>query len=96
MINKIKTEKTKVNLEADRIQLFNKKNSLVVKKEEFQTEIAILNTIGLFNVLIYRYQNPLLKPIQNKLKAKRSLPFDGLKENFQRFLTRTRYYQRFY
>jgi len=34
MTDKMKTEKTKVNLEADRMQLFDKKNSLVVKKEE--------------------------------------------------------------
>ncbi len=48
----MKTEKTKVNLEADRMQLFDKKNSLVVKKEELWTEIAVLNVV---NVPIYSH-----------------------------------------
>ncbi len=33
--NKIETEKVKVNLKTDKTRLFDKKNSLVVKKEEF-------------------------------------------------------------
>ncbi len=33
IINKIETEKTKINLETDKIRLFDKKNSLVVKKK---------------------------------------------------------------
>jgi len=53
--DKMKIEKTKINLEADKIRLFGKKNSLIVKKEEFRTKIAILNTTGPFNALIYNY-----------------------------------------
>ena len=34
MIDKMEAEKVKVNLEADRAQLFGEKNSLIVKKEE--------------------------------------------------------------
>jgi len=34
MTDKMKTEKAKVNLEANRVQLFDEKNSLIVKKEE--------------------------------------------------------------
>ena len=63
MINKIETEKVKVNLETDRIQLFNEKNSLVVKREEFRAEIATLNITGYSNVLICSYQNPFFKLI---------------------------------
>ncbi len=33
MTDKIKTEKVRVNLEADKIQLFDEKNSLVAKKK---------------------------------------------------------------
>ena len=32
--NKIETEKTRVNLKANKIQLFDEKNSLIVKKEK--------------------------------------------------------------
>ncbi len=96
MTNKIKTEKAKVNLKTNKIRLFGKKNSLVTKKEEFQTEIAVLHATRSSNVPVYRYQDPLLKPIQNKLKAKRPLLFDNLKENLQKFFIRIRYYQRFY
>ncbi len=53
--NKMETEKVKVNLETDRVRLFGKKNSLIVKREEFRIEIVILNTVKLFNVLIRRY-----------------------------------------
>jgi len=49
IINKIETKKAKVNLKVDRTQLFDKKNSLVIKRKEFRTEIVILNAI---NVLI--------------------------------------------
>ncbi len=63
VINKIKTEKTRINLEANRIQLFGKKNSLVVKREKLRIEIAILNAAGPSNVLIRGYQDPLLRPI---------------------------------
>jgi len=51
----METEKAKVNLEADRTQLFDEKNSLVVKKEEFRTEIVILNVAGSSNVPVCRY-----------------------------------------
>ncbi len=96
MTDKTETKKTKVNLEIDKIQLFGEKNSLVIKKEKLRTKIVILYTAGLLNILIYSYQNPFLKPIQNKLKAKRLPFFDGLKKNLQKFLTKIRYYQRFY
>ncbi len=94
--DKIETEKAKVNLKADKIQLFNEKNSLVVKKKELRTEIAVLYTAGLSNVSIRSHQNPPLKLIQNKFKVKRPPFFDNLKENFQKFFTKIRYYQRFY
>ncbi len=45
----METEKAKVNLEADRVRLFDEKNSLVVKREEFRTEIVTLNAA---NVLV--------------------------------------------
>ncbi len=61
--DKMETEKTKVNLKADKTRLFNEKNSLVVKREKFRTEIAILNVTGSLNVLIYRYQNLFLRLI---------------------------------
>ncbi len=96
MTDKIKTEKTKVNLKADKVQLFDKKNFLIIKRKKLRTEIIILNATKLFNILICRYQNPLLKSIQNKFKAKRPSLFDALKENLQKFFIRTRYYQRFY
>ena len=34
MTNKIESEKVKINLEADRMRLFDEKNSLVAKREE--------------------------------------------------------------
>jgi len=34
MTDKMKIEKIKANLKADRTQLFNEKNSLIAKKEE--------------------------------------------------------------
>ncbi len=49
IINKIETEKVKVNLETDKMRLFGEKNSLIVKREKLRTEIVILNII---NVLI--------------------------------------------
>ncbi len=82
MTDKMKTEKTKVNLEADRVRLLEEKNSLVVKREEFRVEIAAINAARLSNVLVYSHQDPLLKPVQNKLKAKRLSFFDSLKKNF--------------
>ncbi len=50
--DKIKTKKARVNLEIDKTRLFDKKNSLIVKKEEFRAEIAILNAAGFSNPLI--------------------------------------------
>jgi len=94
--NKIKTEKIKINLETDKMRLFGKKNSLIVKKEELRIEITALNAAGPSNIPIYRYQNPFLKPTQDKLKAKKPPPFNNLKKNFQKFFTETRYYQGFY
>ncbi len=55
MIDKMKIEKVRVNLKADKIRLFDEKNSLVVKKEEFRTETIILNVVGPFNVLVCGY-----------------------------------------
>ncbi len=49
MIDKIETEKARVNLEANRARLFDKKNFLVVKREKLRAEIITLNTV---NVLI--------------------------------------------
>ena len=89
MTDKIKTEKAKVNLKADKTRLFGEKNSLVVKREELRAEIVTLNAT---NVLVRGYQDPFLGPIQDKLKAKKLLLFDGLKKNLQKFFTRIRYY----
>ena len=94
--DKTETEKTKVNLKTDKIQLFGKKNSLVAKKKEFRIEIVVLNVTGLPNVPVCRHRDPFLKPIRNKLKTKRSPSFNSLKKNFQRFFIRIRYYQGFY
>ncbi len=55
MADKTETKKAKINLEVDKTRLFGKKNSLVVKRKELRTEIAILNIIKFFNVLICRY-----------------------------------------
>ena len=44
MIGKMKTKKVRINLKADKTQLFDEKNSLVVKKEKLRAEIVILNT----------------------------------------------------
>ena len=82
MIDKIKTEKTRINLEANKVQLFDKKNFLVAKRKKLRTEIVILNAAGHFNVLIRSYQDPLLKLTQDKFKAKRLPSFDSLKKNF--------------
>ena len=82
MTDKIETKRIKVNLEADKMRLLKEKNSLVVKREELQIEIVILNAVGFSNVLIYRYQDPLLKSTQDKLKIKRLLLFNSLKKNF--------------
>ncbi len=90
--NKIKTEKAKINLEADRTRLFNEKNSLIAKKKELRAEIVILNATRPSNVPIRRYQDPFPRPTRDKLKVKRPTPFDSTKKNFQRFFTKTRYY----
>jgi len=50
--DKIETEKIKVNLEADKARLFSEKNSLIAKKKELRTEIAILNVAGPSNALV--------------------------------------------
>ncbi len=86
--DKMETEKVRINLEADKTRLFNEKNSLIVKREKLRTEIATLNAA---NVPVRSYQDPFLRPIQDKLKAKRSPPFDSLKENLQRFFIRIQY-----
>ncbi len=53
--NKMKTKITKINLEADKTQLLDKKNSLIVKKKEFRIEIAVLNATGSSNAPIRNY-----------------------------------------
>ncbi len=55
MTDKMEIEKVRVNLEANKVQLLDKKNSLIVKKKELRTEIAILYTARLSNVLVYGY-----------------------------------------
>ncbi len=55
MINKIKIKKAKVNLETDRVRLLDKKNSLVIKREELRTEIVTLNVAGSSNAPIYSH-----------------------------------------
>ncbi len=92
MTDKMKTERTKVNLEADRARLLGEKNSLVVKREEFWAEIAMINATGSSNAPIHSQQDPLLKLARDKFKAKRPPLFNGLKENLQGFFTRIRYY----
>jgi len=67
--NKIKTEKAKVNLEADKIRLFDEKNFLVAKKEEFRTEIAILNVIGFSNVSICGISESVLKTNTKQIQS---------------------------
>jgi len=52
MTDKMETEKARVNLKTDKIQLFDKKNSLVVKREKLRTKIIALNIIGFSNVPI--------------------------------------------
>jgi len=52
IINKMETEKAKVNLETNKARLFGKKNSLVAKREELRIEIVILNTTRFLNVLV--------------------------------------------
>jgi len=56
----------------------------------------VLNVAGPFNILIRRYQNPFLGLVRDKFKVKKSLSFDGAKENLQGFFIGIRYYQEFY
>ena len=58
--NKMETEKIKVNLKADKIRLFGEKNSLVAKRKELRAKIVALNAVGLSNISVRSYQNPLL------------------------------------
>jgi len=51
--DKMETERTKINLEADRVRLLKEKNSLVAKREEFWAEIAAMNAARPSNILIY-------------------------------------------
>ncbi len=80
----MEAKKTKINLETDRTRLLNKKNSLIAKKKELRAEIVVLNAA---NVPIRNHQDPFLRSTQDKLKVKRSSPFDSLKKNFQRVFT---------
>ena len=54
--NKIKTEKAKVNLQANKTRLLREKNSLVVKREEFRAEIVTMNATGFSNVLTVKIE----------------------------------------
>ncbi len=47
MTNKIETKKTRVNLETNKTQLFNEKNSLIVKRKKLRTEITTLNVVNI-------------------------------------------------
>ena len=90
MVNdKLGTEAINAKLEADRNRLINKKNILVVKREELRTELEATRAIPTVTLAI-------VNTGRDKLKAKRPPPFDRAKENLQPFLTGTRYYQRFY
>ncbi len=78
----METEKIKINLEADKARLLSEKNSLVVKRKKFRTEIVTLNTARPSNAPGVRsYQDPFLKPTRDKLKAKRPPLFNSLKKN---------------
>ncbi len=55
MIDKMETEKTKANLETDKVRLIDKKNSLVAKRKKLRTEIVALNVAGFSNVLTYSH-----------------------------------------
>ncbi len=70
MTDKIKTERVKVNLKANRIQLL-KKNFLIIKRKKLRTKIVTMNVVGSFNVPIRGHQDLFLNPIRNKLKIKR-------------------------
>ena len=52
MTDKIEIERTNINLEADKAQLLEEKNSLVVKREEFRVEIVVMNVAKFSNVLV--------------------------------------------
>ncbi len=81
MTDKIKTEKTKVNLEADRARLLEEKNFLVIKREELRVEIAAMNAAGSSNAPVRSQQDLFLGLARDKLKAKRPSLFNGLKKN---------------
>jgi len=53
MTDKMKTEKTKVNLKVDRVRLLGEKNSLVVKREKLRAKIVIMNAVRSSNVSIH-------------------------------------------
>ncbi len=53
--DKMETKKARVNLKTDRIRLLDKKNFLVVKKEELRIKIAILNAAKSSNIPIRRH-----------------------------------------
>jgi len=83
--DKIETKKVKVNLEPDRTRLLKEKNSLVVKREKLRIEIVVINATKSSNPPIRSHQNPFLRLTRDKLKAKRSPPFNNIKENLQKF-----------
>ncbi len=55
MTDKMETEKAKVNLEIDKVRLFDEKNFLIVKRGELWAEIATLYTVEPSNVPIRGY-----------------------------------------
>jgi hypothetical protein len=85
MNDKLRTETTNAKLEADKNRLINEKNTFVAKRKKLQTKLIATRTI------------PAVIPAiansgRDKLKAKRPLPFNRAKKNFQPFFTRTQYY----
>ncbi len=89
MTDKIEIEKIKINLEVDKMRLFKKKNSLIVKKEKLRLEIVTINIVGSSNVSTRNQLDSFLKLIRNKFKVKRLISFDNIKKNFQKFFTGT-------
>ncbi len=63
MTDKMETERTKVNLEIDRVRLLGEKNFLVVKRKELRAEIVAINAVGSFNTLVYNQQDPFIRSV---------------------------------
>jgi len=72
--NKLNTEAAKTKLEADKAKLINEKNIFVAKREKLQAELTEAAA-----ALIISVQTPVII-VHDKLKAKRSPPFDKTKK----------------